>query len=104
MQQHLSGRADALPGNVPPGLAGIIAKCMRRDPEERYQSVAELIADLDRYQELTAADFQFAEQPSEDLPNADRRILLLAGAMTIGFILLLAVVIGLLVLIQYLRG
>ncbi len=103
MQAHLSGQADTLPGSVPPGLAGIVVKCMRRNPDERYQSDAELIADLDRYQTLTTADFQFAAEQVERAPNAERRMLLLAGGMTFAFIALLAVIIGGLVLIQQLR-
>lgn len=103
MQAHLSGLVDTLPGNVPPGLAGIVAKCMRRNPDERYQTDAELIADLDRHEELSAADFRFAAEQTEQVPNADKRILVLAAAMTAGFIALLAVIIGGLVLIQHIR-
>ncbi len=103
MQAHLSGQVDTLPGNVPPGLAGIVAKCMRRNPDERYQTDAELIADLDRYQELKATDFRFAAEQTEQVPNAERRMLVLAASMTAGFIALLAVVIGGLVLIQHIR-
>ncbi len=40
--------------NVGEGFAEtIIPKCMRKDRHERYQSCAELAADLERYQELT---------------------------------------------------
>jgi len=103
MQEHLSGHADTLPGTVPPGLAGIVAKCMRRNPDERYQSVANLIADLDRYETLTAADFPFSDEREERVPNADRRMLVLAGVMALSFIGLLAVVITIIVLVQHLR-
>ncbi|MHB8575161.1 MAG: serine/threonine protein kinase [Dehalococcoidia bacterium] len=102
MQQHLSGHADTLPGSVPPGLAGIVAKCMRRNPDERYQNDADLLADFDRYPELTAADFQFVDEREARVPNADKRMLLLAGGMTVGFIALLAIVIGVIVVAQHL--
>jgi serine/threonine-protein kinase len=101
MQQHLSGHADALPPNVPVGLAGIVAKCMRRNPDERYQSDDELIADLDRYQELTADDFRFEEEREARVPNADRRIILLAGGMAVGFIALIAVIIAIVIVAQH---
>jgi serine/threonine-protein kinase len=101
MQQHLSGHPDVLPGNVPPGLAGIVAKCMRRNPDERYQDAAGLLTDLDRYQELTSADFVFADEDESRVPNAERRMILLAGAMTLGFIALLAIVIGIIVVAQH---
>jgi serine/threonine-protein kinase len=101
MQQHLRGHADTLPAAVPPGLVGIIAKCMRRDPAERYQEVAELRADLARYTELTAANYPFEEEQDDaDLPNADRRILLLAGGMALAFVALLAVIIGIVIIAQ----
>jgi hypothetical protein len=33
---------------IPPGLASIIAKCMEKSPEARFQSAEELVAELDR--------------------------------------------------------
>lgn len=103
MQEHLRGRADALPPNVPPGLAGIVAKCMRRNPDERYQTAEELLADLDRYQELTAGDFDFAPEREEELPDADRRIIMLAVAMVLVFVAVVAVIIGAVLVAQHLR-
>ncbi|MDR1357946.1 MAG: hypothetical protein LBJ48_01120, partial [Coriobacteriales bacterium] len=37
------------------GLEAIIVKCTRRDPADRYQSMAELLFDLERYQQLDYA-------------------------------------------------
>ncbi len=39
--------------DVPAALEGIVFKCLEKDPKDRYQSMAELIADLDRF---TAGD------------------------------------------------
>lgn len=103
MQEHLRGRADALPPSVPPGLAGIVATCMRRNPDERYQSAAALLVDLDRYQALTAQDFQFASEHDEDLPDADRRMLMLAALMTVTFVAVVAVIIGAVIVAEHLR-
>ena len=38
--------------NLPIGLEYIISKCTKSNPAERYQTCEELMADLDRYQEL----------------------------------------------------
>jgi hypothetical protein len=85
---------------VPPGLAGIVAKCMRRDPDERYQTAAALLADLDRYADLTAADFQWGQEKEEDLPNSDRRILVLAAVMAAAFIAIVAVILAVVIVAQ----
>lgn len=34
--------------NVPPGLEAIVLKAMAKDPDDRYQSAAELVEDIDR--------------------------------------------------------
>ncbi len=41
--------------NLSEGLERIILKCTREDPNERYQSVAELLYDLDHYKEIDDA-------------------------------------------------
>jgi hypothetical protein len=43
-------RLRALRSEVPLGLEAIVLKCLEKDPKDRYQTVAELLADLDRYE------------------------------------------------------
>ena len=86
---------------MPPGLAGIVAKCMRRDPDERYQSAAEFLADLDRYVELNAADFQFGQEKADDLPNSDRRMLMLTAVMIGGFLGVVAIILAVVIIAQH---
>ncbi len=57
-------RARTLREDVSPALDGIVAKAIRRDPKERYQSMTELLEDLSRYHDLDPAAFAWA--PSDD--------------------------------------
>jgi serine/threonine-protein kinase len=53
----LSGSAPSVKmvrPEVPDGLADVIARCMRLEPEDRYQSVAELVAALAPFRETSA--------------------------------------------------
>jgi serine/threonine-protein kinase len=43
-------RPRALRPGVPLGLEAIVLKCLEKDPISRYQTVGELLADLDRYE------------------------------------------------------
>ncbi len=44
-------RPRALCAEVPAALEGIVVKCLEKDPKDRYQTVAELVADLDKFTE-----------------------------------------------------
>jgi eukaryotic-like serine/threonine-protein kinase len=53
-------------GTIPRALSNIVAKCLERDPNLRYQSAAELLRDLEAWQENGAAanlGFQPAVEP-----------------------------------------
>jgi serine/threonine-protein kinase len=43
-------RPRALRPEVPPGLEAVVVKCLEKRPQDRYQSMAEVIAELDRYE------------------------------------------------------
>ena len=65
----LAPLADARP-DVPPQLAAVIKRCLARDPAGRYQSVAELAADL----ECVRRTLRLASQPTlTSAPAAARR-------------------------------
>jgi serine/threonine-protein kinase len=66
--------ADRSPGvSVPPALEALVLKLLEKDPKNRYQSAAELIAALDSV--MMATNFEVvpdiaAEPPVKDLPKA----------------------------------
>ena len=43
-------RPRALRPDLPAALEGIVLKCLEKEPKDRYQTVAEFLADLDRYE------------------------------------------------------
>ena len=58
MNQHVNQAAPPLRSrrrDAPPQLEAIVAKAIRRDPGQRYQSMAELKRDLERWPELEVA-------------------------------------------------
>jgi hypothetical protein len=44
-------RPRALYPEIPLALEGIVVKCLEKDPKDRYQTIAELAADLDNYEQ-----------------------------------------------------
>ena len=54
---HLATRMPALPESLPHGLCGLLGKLTAKNPSERYQSVAGIIADLNRIEAGVGADF-----------------------------------------------
>jgi WD40 repeat protein len=50
LNQVRTGEPARLPAGAPPDLATICLKCLRKEPERRYASAAELADDLVRYQ------------------------------------------------------
>ncbi|MDP9073207.1 MAG: serine/threonine protein kinase [Actinomycetota bacterium] len=60
MAGHLSGDPKPihkLRPDVPPGLEAVVGHAMRRYPEHRYQSAAELLADLERVDKLDPSHY-----------------------------------------------
>ena len=49
--------------DVPPALEAVVLKAMRRFPEHRYQSADEVVADLQRLDELDVATFDLSPEP-----------------------------------------
>jgi len=73
---------DTLRSDVPAELLRILRRCLKRDPNRRYQSAAELLADLRRFRgESTPAETVTQTLPS--VPSVRRKRLLVHRALPI---------------------
>jgi serine/threonine-protein kinase len=87
-------RPRALRPEIPPALEGIVVKCLEKDPKDRYRTVAELAADLDRYetgQKPLAPPLTRARRARR---WAARNRLALAGALCVALLLVGAFALG----------
>jgi tetratricopeptide (TPR) repeat protein/predicted Ser/Thr protein kinase len=53
--QERAAPVSDVDGSIPGALTGIVSKCLERDPNLRYQSTTQLLADLERWQGKRAA-------------------------------------------------
>ncbi len=100
MSQHLNAPVPPLyelRRDVPPPIEGIVRRCLRKRPEERYADAAALEADLQSWRDLPLSQFIFADEPAT-APGDDRKLVLLILGVSGGFL----VVSALLVFIAYL--
>ncbi len=93
MAQHLKGivpRLDHEQPNVVPSLAAIVARCLQRDPDDRYTDMHALIQDLDHPENVDVSILEHATGPDSAAPWWRRSPLL----MPIGaaFLLLLVII------------
>jgi serine/threonine-protein kinase len=70
--------------DLPPGLAAVILRCLEKDPQRRYASVAELSNAL--------APFATASAPNADAPSAGRTLSPMAGVAIALVALIVAIV------------
>jgi len=72
----LLGTTPAVLDNIPPELARIIAKCISREPEDRYPDAAALAADLEQFatiEQLKTRAIVLDPSPGEAVTWLDRR-------------------------------
>jgi serine/threonine-protein kinase len=92
---------DANP-EVTAALEAVVLKAMRRYPEHRYQSADDIIADLDRLDQLDPSTFDLSpEPPMGGMAAADsgKRLWLLIAGIAGGFIAAVAMIILLSILL-----
>ena len=67
----------ALPSSLEPSVPGwidrIVARCLEKDPNARYDSCADIVADLDRAGVALATTVESIDMPIAGLPRAPRR-------------------------------
>jgi eukaryotic-like serine/threonine-protein kinase len=106
MSGHLTRTPESLSKlnpEVPAALDAIIRKALRRYSENRYQSAAELLHDLDHIDEIDPSTFDFSPEPPMGgiaAVESTKRIWQLIAAVAVGFILLCALTIGLTVVLR----
>jgi serine/threonine protein kinase len=97
MNQHLNATPPP-PSRfrpVPEGLDAISLRALRKNPDERYQTAAELAADLDRYQELRVADFGLGAERAVEPGHPNRSLAVLVAALALGFLVVAVLVVAL---------
>jgi serine/threonine protein kinase len=70
---------------VLPPLEAIIRKCVRKDPEERYQDAGELLHDLQHWQDLDLTGFVFEAETAVVQPS-EKGLYLIIAALSVGFL------------------
>jgi serine/threonine protein kinase len=70
--------------DIPPAVEGIVRKCLRKEPDERYQDAGALLHDLEHWRELDTDSFAFADE--ESVPPAGEHLLLLVAGICIAFL------------------
>jgi serine/threonine-protein kinase len=88
MSQHLNAPVPALHelnAEVPPPIEGIVRKCLRKVPDERYEDAASLERDLERWRDLPLSQFIFGDEAPVARASDQKLILLIVG-ISAGFL------------------
>ena len=71
---------------VPPPIDGIVRKCLRKDPNERYEDASSLRSDLDHWRDLPLSQFIFGDEQIVAPASSDLRLVLLIFAISAAFL------------------
>ena len=89
--------------DVPPALEAVVLHAMRRFPENRFASAAELLADLDRLDTLSPTQYDLSPEPTIGgmaAIDSAKRLWGLVAMISAGFILLVVLIIALTVVFR----
>ena len=80
--------------SIPVNIEAIIMKCLRKNPKERYESVEQFQADLEKYENLNISQFPHGRESVKGLIT-NRQLWMVGGFIAFGLI----IVTGLIVII-----
>jgi serine/threonine-protein kinase len=89
MSQHINAPVPPLHelnASVPPPIDGIVRKCLRKDPDERYEDASSLRSDLDNWRDLPLSQFIFGDEQIVAPGSSDLRLVLLIFAISAAFL------------------
>ena len=89
MSQHINAAVPPLHEinpEVPPPIDGIVRKCLRKSPNERYEDAASLESDLEHWRDLPLTQFIFGDEPTIAPQSSDLRLVLLIFGVSAAFL------------------
>jgi serine/threonine-protein kinase len=89
MSQHVNAPVPPLHESnpaVPPPIDGIVRKCLRRAPDERYEDATSLKSDLEHWRDLPLSQFIFGDEQVVSTKSSDARLILLVFAISAAFL------------------
>ena len=89
MSQHITAPVPPLHelnSAVPPPSDGIVRKCLRRNPDERYEDATSLRSDLEHWRDLPLSQFIFGDEQIVSPQNSDLKLVLLIFAISAAFL------------------
>ena len=89
MAQHVNAPLPSLrelDRHIPAPLEAIVAKCLRKNPDERYADASELQADLESWQDLDVSTFAFGEDAVRRSVRDRGGLPLLIAGISAGFL------------------
>lgn len=89
MSQHINAPVPPLHelnADVPPPIDGIVRKCLRKNPDERYEDATSLRSDLEHWRDLPLTQFIFGDEQIVSPGSSDLRLVLLIFGVSAAFL------------------
>ena len=106
MNQHLTAipvSPRTIQPSIPPGIDAVVLKAIRRDTEERYQTIREFRYDLQHFSELDLSQFRLDPEPASSGGGVltNRQIWVRSILIFIGFFVGIAIILLIAHLLQH---